>query len=372
MADIVLNRTRALKRLREKMGSPVRDLNSVIVGLSAVGKGIAKKPDELHVSWAPSDLRRAEIEARSFAVKAMMVSAYDALDHYLDELGTEPSPIADGRLKSILRKETQRALPTETLTDAAIKSFSENLSKKKGESDARRSLLREFTERYCGKSSRPSIRVRLAAINKYCKLIPVIAGSPPMPRESYFSCVELMIAWRNQLVHDPETDQLGSDALSILAADWEGLGKAHASIDVNAMIAAYQDRAAPTLKEISTLVSVFMKYVTAIDAVLLASSDPSEFFKQTVQYELSRSPDRVGILRQWASKNYADRMSKALNISSAHGFAPAGFDVKKGSYRGAKFGSAPLAFLGGKNLKDLADAFGFELAPKVLPTTRTR
>lgn len=94
MNSIKIARTRALKLFREKLGNSVLNLNTIVIGLNAVGSGVAQKPNDLVISWSSNDLLRKEQRAREFAIRGLMVTAYDALDHYLYDISSTPRRIA--------------------------------------------------------------------------------------------------------------------------------------------------------------------------------------------------------------------------------------------------------------------------------------
>ena len=358
MKQIVIARTQALKLFRSKLGSPVRNLNSVIVGLSAVGNGAAPKPADLAVSWQPNDLKRAEIEARGFAIRSLMVTACDALDHYLYDLGAQPSPIRDSMLRSTLRRENQTVTKGKQLSDAAIEAFASVLIANKLDTFELKKKLGSFAELYCGKSQKPSVRKRHADLYKSCISQPKNNSLPAIPKQSYFSAVELLVAWRNVLVHDPDTDQLGSNALAVLEADAVAFADEHAGIDICQTIKNYEGRKEPTLKDISTLISILIRYVSSIDAALVSRCDISAYFQEAVAYELKNRASGMKTLRQWAGKSFDERVDKACNLVSPHGFIPGSFETKKGGYVGRQLSQQDFSCLKPSGLIPLAEALG--------------
>lgn len=350
MQQIVIRHTRAHKRFRDKLGNPVRNLNSVVVGLCSVGSGVAVKPADLAVTWAPKDLKRAEKEGRSFAIQSMMVMACDALDHYLFDIGSVPSPISDAKLRSILMREPQirnaKASPSAKDIDSLALKIKNNVSN----DEYVRTSLKEFAEKFLDVTERPaSIRKRLSAIHEHCKSLPAGRGAKFL-RPSYFSAIELLLAWRNMLVHDLDAGQLGGGAVSSLRADSEYLAAEHAGIDVEVMINRYTDRAPPSLKEISTLVSILMRFMSGTDQILLADCDIGAFFERCLRYQLSELGGRRekaiadptggsrsnGVNNGGSSRTlverlgftYEKRVRKSLAICAEHGFLPADPQVK--------------------------------------------
>lgn len=354
-------RSKALKQFREKLGSPVRNLNSVIVGLCAVGNGTAKKPTDLAVSWGPKDLKRAETEARGFSIRALMIMACDALDHYLEDLGTAPSPVQTEQVRSILRRETQFSKAHQPFTEASVKKLWTSAQEEIGDSEKLRRIFRDFSEFHFGKPNKPSIRARHSALYDHCKSFPTIANQPLLPRKSYFAAIEILIAWRNVLVHDPDSDQLGSDAISVLESDASFLAANHAGININQTILRYQDRLEPTLKDISTLVSILLRYVAGIDAFLIAQCDAGTYFQEAVRHEIQAFGKPIEILRLWSRKALNERIVRARTLVSHHGFVPDSFSVKRGAYVGRELHNADFTFLEPHKLTELAASIGVSL-----------
>lgn len=354
---VVIERTRALKRFREKLGSPVRNLNTVIVGLTAVGDGTAIKPLDLVVSWAPADLKRAEREARGFAIRALLVLAYDALDHYLADLGGEPSPIDDDKLRSVLRRAPQRGVAHQALNKNALLGLESQLWE--GRDDITSSIrnLREFEEKYFGKSEKPSIRKRLSCIYEHCKSL-ANAQTGPAPRAAYFAGVELMLAWRNVLAHDAY-DQLGTDTIDKLRADSDYLRGNHAGIDVERLLTAYTERREPSLKEASTLVSILVRFVNNIDTVLIQQCNAADFFRAAVSWELTRTGRPREILRQWAGCHFDHRLRKALGMAGQHSFLTPDASRKVLTTQ-VNLMESDLNFLKGQTFDELFDAIQIE------------
>lgn len=332
MESVKIARSRALKIFREKLGYAVLHLNSIVVGLSAVGSGKATKPAELSISWAPGNLAREETLARGFAIRSLMVTAYDALDHYLYDIADIPSPIRSEITRSILLRKMEHAASTKSLLNSDIQALALALGENKVNQHELRKALKEFTDKFCGKVKRPSIRRRLECLYEYCSKVPENSCHPQMPRGSYYSAVELLLAWRNVLVHDPETDQLGSSALNILRQDSEYFLANHAQTDIGNLIVRYEEHACPTLKDVSTLVSVLNRFVASIDAILIAHCDAESLFIEAINYENSRQNVNFNGMGT-AEKS----LRVAMSLAAPYGFVRSDAQVKKNNFKGVTF-----------------------------------
>jgi hypothetical protein len=342
MMNIQICRTRALKRFREKLGDPVRSLNTIVIGLQGIAEGNVSKPDEMSVSWFPANLARTTREARGFAVRSLVTAACDALDRYLYDMGDSISPVEEDGLKSILRREPQFDSRTQVVTDTQIDTLLGNLKATKGDPSGIRSVISTFTDRALGRSRRTSIRSRAKALYDHCQSRTVSAASYAPPAV-YHAAVELLVAWRNRLVHDSDEENLG-DSYNVLLANAGFLTENHAAIDIARTLATYKCGNPPTLKDVSTLVSILLRYISAIDKCLLESCDPDRLFKEVLFEEL-RHRDGRRVINKWLGRAHRARLESALTIVAGQGFVPETFEKKKGDAFAVSVGQEGLACL---------------------------
>jgi len=261
-----------------------------------------------------------------------MVTAYDALDHYLYDIAAIPSPIRSEITRSILLREMEHTASSKALADNDIQALALALGEYKDNQHELRKVLKEFTDKFCGKVKRPSIRRRLECLFEYCSQVPKNSCHPSMPRGSYYSSVELILAWRNVLVHDPETDQLGSNALNVLRQDSEYFLANHAQTDIESLIARYEEHACPTLKDVSTLVSVLNRFVASIDAILISQCDAESLFIEAVNYENCR-----GNINFSGMGSTEKLLRVAMSLAAPYGFVKSDAQVKKNNFKGVTF-----------------------------------
>lgn len=353
LSEIVIARTEALRRLREKLGSPVRNLNTIVIGLHGVGAGRIKKPRDLSVTWNVQDLKRAEAEARGFSIRSLLTVACDALDHYMYDLGKLPGPVQDCELMSVLTRQSQAIGNKHPVTVAAIDQLKQRLlAGKDSPTDVKR-YLAEFSERHCGEYRRPSLRARHEKLFTFSTQQQVVQARALAPSKHYFSAIELLIAWRNELVHDTDEAQLSSDAMKVLAAESQAFASEHAGIDINQTVDRYQNKQEPSLKDISTLVSILLRYVSSIDQSLLAGCNLGEFFRSAITHELVTRKSESDILRKWAGKSLDDRIDRARQLVAGHGFVPASFKLRRDSAFKCTMTTEDLNFLNAQGVEGL-------------------
>lgn len=74
--------TQALADFLQVVGNGVADLNTIAVGLAAIGQNHTK-PESLNINWAPKDPLVAARKAGKAALHAAMVVATEALGQYV-------------------------------------------------------------------------------------------------------------------------------------------------------------------------------------------------------------------------------------------------------------------------------------------------
>lgn len=331
MKTVKISRTAQLARLRKRLSYPVKHLNTVVVGLNGVRNGIVTKASELSVRWDIGDAVRTTDEARGFAIASLVVAACDALDQYLQGLGNSPSPIASEDLRSILRGDTQiNASGAVTPNATDLESLSKKLLAvpfKDG-----RSVLRAFTEKHYGKAHTPSLRARFDALVEYTRDFPPNAAAPAPLKESYSAAVTLLLVWRNLIVHDERKDSLSEIKRLALVADAACLEKDHAAIDIQKTLDQFDARKPPTLKDVSTLVSILLRSVATLDAIAIYECDALAYFRETAWSCVRTLDEKQKFVETLRHGSLNARIKKLMPILSGQAFVPESFAEKSGVF----------------------------------------
>ena len=84
-------KTPAYKPFIDSVGKTVHYLNTIAVGLFGVESGNCTKPEELNVSWNPSDIKHSSRDARQFTLKATIVFVAEELCAYNSQIIGSPN-----------------------------------------------------------------------------------------------------------------------------------------------------------------------------------------------------------------------------------------------------------------------------------------
>lgn len=328
MKTIKISRTSSLARLRKRLSHPVKHLNTIIVGLTGIRDGIVSKPEDLAVRWEVGDPVRTTDGARGFAIASAMIAACDALDQYLHGLGSAASPVAQGELRTLLRGDSYIAMdgicpPGGTDTEQLARELA-TLDIKSG-----RIRLREFIDRHYGKTSKASLRARVDELAAHLASFPRNASAPEKPRESYLAAMTLLIAWRNKLVHEDSQDGIDPVKRKAMSDDAEFFRQNHAAIDIDDTLRHFDDNLPPTLKDVSTLVSILLRTVAAIDASLIYHVDLMEYFRETAWSRVRQIDKKIEFVSKLQHASLAGRAKALMPHLAGSGFVPEGFEDKK-------------------------------------------
>jgi len=237
--------TQALADFLTVIGSGVADLNTIAVGLAAIGPDHIK-PEGLNVSWSPSDPVTAARKARKAAVHAAMVVAVEALSQYVRAIIKLP------RFEK-LNEEWRLRRPT------------------------------------------PS------AAERFSELTKMLLSSPPQgrtPSEVDFRyrtcCVLLLIHWRNRHVHTDSNAELTHQEKQLIHSQDKYIREAYAGLDVDQLFGDFKKNR-PTLKDATTLIAMAIQEVRAMDEAVFACQDAADLNAWLDHYELT---DRIKIIQR--------------------------------------------------------------------------
>lgn len=228
--------TQALADFLKVIGSGVADLNTIAVGLAAIGPAHTK-PDTLNVSWAPIDPVIAARKARKSALHAVMVVAVEALNQYVRAITKLP------RFKA-LNDEWHSRKPK----PSAAERFSDLVNFVLGSStDGEDSAEVNYRYRTC--------------------------------------CIMLLIHWRNRHVHTDSNAELTYQEKQIILSQDKYISESYAGLDVDRLLGDFKTNR-PTLKDATTLIAMTIQEVRALDKNVYVCRDKADVQAWLVHYGL--------------------------------------------------------------------------------------
>lgn len=215
----------ALTILLRDVGEAVANLNTLVVGLDAVERG-HEKPDSLNISWKPADRQTAARKSRKFVLESVMVRVLEAFNQYV---------LAVTALPRFATLKVQWAAQTNPPTNAQ----------------------------------------RIADISN------AILG------EQYLTSAALLLAhWRNRIVHSSSSKaKLSFHERKLLLQNETEISDKYKSLSIERMLCHFEE-GRPTLKDVSSLISMSINLARQLDNALWTNLDKEELDVWLEYYEL--------------------------------------------------------------------------------------
>lgn len=275
MPSLMLRRSRGRADFKKAAGQNNHFLITTLVGLDAVARGTARKQPEFSTTWAPRDAERSAERSRMYVLSTAVVWISELVDAYRKRVGSMPGVFDASELDRIT-----------------------------GTADDSRSVrLQRFAKELGLESSVDLALVRLG------------------------------IHWRNGFAHGGSRTHLEGDVRGVLRKAAVPIAAQHNGLSVQKMITNEDEGAAPTFKEVATIIQASHDLIEELDTAVCRRVDPELFADAVVAEHLrGRSADgegkRLHSLWQGREDRVRDRIEHVLRLA---GFAEATDEDDTGS-----------------------------------------
>lgn len=218
----------AYKLFKNKVGQANHFLITIFVGLDAVNDG-AEKKEEFKTSWNPKNREASVSRSKQYAIKSALAWVIDNLDMYLRLCNKKPKLLNEDECKEF-----------DTTGNSVYKKYN------------------------CITSNHSEID------------------------ENKKAFVDLMICWRNNMVHfEAHNDLLPRTKkyFKYQADTDEVLMKYH--FNVNEMIERFEKDECPSFKEATTMISMTIHFVEQLDSILMKEIDQEKYLDEVLVNYLS-------------------------------------------------------------------------------------
>jgi hypothetical protein len=229
----------ALIAFRQNAGDANRHLNTLLVSVETLQHHEPVKPSNLVVPWSKPTTLKEWDDCRDFILRTAMVTLVDGIDQYLRVMSRVPG-LSDPGLGDTLNG------------------------------------------RKTGKQRRPTVAERLEALgNRY----------PGQARDEQFAAIHLLVTWRNVFVHRDYRFGLSTKARRALTDGAAYFRTEHSGADIFEMLKRFDERKPPTLGDLSTLISVAHRVLTALDEHLLHLQAGQDYALALMRYLIKSQAD---------------------------------------------------------------------------------
>ena len=210
---VILKHSVAWQQFKKKMGQANHFLITILIGLDEVGKGNVKKPDTLDVSWNPKDVKSSVLRSRKYVLNSSLAWVVDNFDSYVQNCKRKPCFIENASLSQALDSADRR------VNDKFVVLFNKEID------------------------------------NEDFKL--------------YGALVALGIQWRNVTTHSEANNVLDNQYEDILLQNIDWYRENFCHLDVNKALDNFMAHKCPTLKETTSIIKAFLRFVEIIDSELV-------------------------------------------------------------------------------------------------------
>lgn len=253
--------SRAYKKFKTEVGQANHFLITIIIGLDAVEDG-AQKRKTFNTTWNPRNVEASVGRSRHYAIKSALAWVVDNLDMYLRICNREPRLYNDSESSEI--------------------------------ADTKHSVYNKLT---CVINNH-----RELSINKY-------------------AYVDLLVCWRNNLVHFDAENQLMPTSLNYfknIPSDDIVTNTYH--LDVDKMLNRFNNKECPTFKETATLISMTIHFVEELDRLLLRDIQQYRFLEVFLYQLLQQGANKTNVFDH-TNTTSGKRKKRLLQLFATNGIS---------------------------------------------------
>jgi len=263
-----LNESAARKVFKDLLGNANHLLITILVGLHAVESGLIKEaPKELRAAWNPKDKIASSRRSRILTLQMALVRSTDALDAYIAYARRKPFLIRDGKLQAEIDVAGHKVL---------LKFFALKLHCLAGEGE----------------------EAILAAL------------------------VEVMIVWRNRLVHSLADNTISSQTEQLIHTNSEWIKDQFNGMSVDRMLADFDSERPPTFKETASFIRATHQVVESLDRFLLSHLDAESYLKELIWSSAgANDSERAKQIQNVWGRDECDRPTRVFSFLQNRGLA---------------------------------------------------
>jgi hypothetical protein len=251
-------KSKNLKLFKREIGQANHYLITILIGLDGVKSGNVEKNEEFSTSWNPKNRTASADRSREFSMKSALSWVVDNLDMYFRMSYEEPKLINNSDLQSSIDKNNQ------------------------------------------------SVYNSFISFGKFYNFDQINS-----------SIVDLMICWRNRLIHYKAQNKPSSEVISFLRESRNEIMKRHNGMDITLTIERFENKQVPTFKETASMIKATIEYVYQLDNYLIESLDLLTYSDKIIIKYIRENLEKR--LRNIYNNDDESRVKVIRNILSEYG-----------------------------------------------------
>jgi hypothetical protein len=254
-----LIRSNSFKQHKKLVGQNNHFLITIFIGLDGIADGKVTKKEEFRTSWNPDNINNSVIRSRHFAITSTMAYLVDSLDTYFSLCYRKPKLLQNEQMEIQYTKADKSVY-------GKFNVFKNNL-----------------------------------------------LGLP----EAETAIIELIITWRNRLMHFLSNTPLDGKILQTLYENKDYFYNNYQHLEIDKTISNFNKNDVPTFKEITSFVRASLEFVNALDTVLLKNLDLNVYIKEILSSYISEDIEKR--LNSIWSTDKVTKERKIIRLLLAHG-----------------------------------------------------
>jgi len=256
--------SQALKKFKNEIGHANHMLITMLVGLDGIVDHDVDARDEFHTSWNPKSKSISVSRSKEFTKKSSLAWLVDCVDMYLRLINQSPSLISDSKLKSDLDSM-----------------------------DNSRSVYKRVFI-ICGHLSIQTVELAM---------------------------IDLMICWRNRLVHYQADNEIRKQSLEVLLNNTEKITQDYCGLNISSTISSFSKSSVPSFKEVSSFIRAAISLLYQIDENLLHKLGSVEYADRILIHYLT-NVNSASKINNVFSRETETTFSKIKRVLVQNGFNP--------------------------------------------------
>lgn len=252
-------KSKNLRVFKKSIGNANHFLITILVGLDSIEKYDIDKNDEFSTSWNPKSKVQSSRRSRTFALKSVMAWIVDNLDMYIRTINEKPKLVSD-------------------------------CVSKKLDADGR-----SIYNRFLTLSSEYSIDDTIE-----------------------HAMVDLLICWRNRLVHFKADNNISENSKTILLKQCDKISDDYSGLSVVECIESFEHSKSPRFKEVAALIRAAHQYVYMLDEKLYFQIDKEKYLFDNVGLFFDNDDKKIDSVY---SNDVKTRFRKLSNIAHECGLS---------------------------------------------------
>lgn len=230
----IMKQTPARTRFKDHFGQANHYLVTSLVALHCLdASDVSTAPPELHTIWNPKEKKASIQRTRLFTLNSILGSAVDAIDMYISLLQRKPNYIRNTLLESAL--------------------------------DA----------------SNRSVQKKVLAVSLHYSIDPCVCA-----------LLDVLITWRNNIVHELAENTLLHETKNILAANGTLIAAQYRGLNVSQLPKKAESGENLTFKETASLINAAHHFVEQVDTKVIKSLNISELCFDIIQKAINNKEQK--------------------------------------------------------------------------------